>query len=210
MRYHQQQRGTKMNRNEFDKLMGIQHEIGLWSHENFGDQPYTNPLLGVAEESGEFFEAVTLADMYDAAADAMIFMMDFLERYSKENTSIDHLYLPECLSHWDQHGNWEVFKEHGVFNAIPVFTGKLCRSVLKLNQGIRKNEDHFDNLRNSVACLWLAYDRIINYVNEEKEAQYANLFDAVTNTWASIVQKRDWTPETKVDGRESDHETGDK
>lgn len=192
----------KTESEQLSHLMVIQDQIGVWSYENFGDQPYTNPLLGIAEEAGEFFESGKIEDMIDAGADSMIFCMDFLNRYTVPMVSSDnnHWYLGMILIKFKSNkDSWERFKEVGIFNAIPIYTGKIVRSVLKLNQGIRKDEDHVKALAEAIASLYFAYDRVLNYSSDEHDGP-SNMYEAISTTWNNIVTKRDWTPETKMDG----------
>lgn len=191
---------------QYSNLVKIQNEVSSWSRKNFGEQHYTNPLLGVAEEAGEFFEAETIDETIDASADAMIFMMDFIGRLNHSDIFENSISISSCISlALSDEKNMEAFKQHGIFNAIPIFTGKVMHSVLKSRQGIRKGESHEINLRYSIGNLFLSYDRVLNYISEEHEGP-SNLFDAIQSTWNRVVSKRDWTPETKV-VREEDHGT---
>lgn len=74
-------------------LLTFQHEVGDWSRKNFGGQPSTNPLLGVAEEVGELCHAhlknlqgirmspaeARLKKM-DAIGDILVYLADYCER----------------------------------------------------------------------------------------------------------------------------------
>lgn len=74
-------------------LHSLQREVGEWSRKNFGNQPSTNPLLGVAEEVGELCHAhlknlqgirmspaeARLKKM-DAIGDILVYLADYCER----------------------------------------------------------------------------------------------------------------------------------
>lgn len=80
-------------------LNELKRDVGEWSDENFGkEQPYTFPLLGVAEEYGELITSVLKqlqgiddADKYkdrvgreaemDAVGDIMVYLADVCARY---------------------------------------------------------------------------------------------------------------------------------
>lgn len=75
------------------RLCYFQTEVGEWSRYNFGDQPSTNPLLGLTEEVGELSHAHLkglqgirhtpdeIRDMKaDAVADIMVYLADYAER----------------------------------------------------------------------------------------------------------------------------------
>ncbi|MGD9631377.1 MAG: hypothetical protein AB7V18_19230 [Pyrinomonadaceae bacterium] len=74
-------------------LLTFQHEVGEWSRKNFGNQPSTNPLLGVGEEVGELFHAhlknlqgirmspaEARAKKEDAIGDILVYLADYCER----------------------------------------------------------------------------------------------------------------------------------
>ena len=185
----------------------IQIQQMEWSNENFGDQGFKFPLLGMAEEAGEFFESGKIEDMIDASADSMIFCLDFLNRYKVPGQAGNWRLSALLLRFEDKKDAWEIFKTIGLFNAIPIFTGKIMRSVLKLEQGIRKDEDHVETLATSIASLYFAFDRVLNYCADEHDGP-SNMHEALQQTWNSIVAKRDWTPETKVDGGSSHGKDG--
>lgn len=74
-------------------LRDLQHDIGVWSRANFGDQPSTYALLGVMEEAGVLAHAhlkglqgirMTPEEVRekkeDAVADIVIYLLDYCER----------------------------------------------------------------------------------------------------------------------------------
>lgn len=71
----------------------LQEEVGKWSRNNFGDQPSTNPLLGIVEEVGELSHAHlkgiqsirhTAEEIQvmkvDAVGDILIYLADYCSR----------------------------------------------------------------------------------------------------------------------------------
>ncbi len=75
------------------RLCYFQSEVGQWSRDNFGDQPSTNPLLGITEEVGELSHAhlkglqgirhtpEEIGEMkVDAVADILVYLADYTER----------------------------------------------------------------------------------------------------------------------------------
>jgi NTP pyrophosphatase (non-canonical NTP hydrolase) len=75
------------------RLAFFQSEVGEWSRRNFGDQPSTNPLLGLTEEVGELSHAhlkglqgirhtpAEIREMkVDAVADILVYLADYCER----------------------------------------------------------------------------------------------------------------------------------
>lgn len=79
---------------KFPELSGFQEDVYNWSLQNFGDQDYIHPLLGITEEVGELNHAVLksrqnirgdyqthLLEAQDAIGDIMIYMADFCSRF---------------------------------------------------------------------------------------------------------------------------------
>jgi len=161
----------------------FQSEVYEWSFANFGDQSSLKPLLGVFEEIGEYYEAETIEDKDDAVADAMIYIADFTAR-----RGID---LGLVVSRIDALGPMSSSRSRE--RCCIIDEGKLCHSVLKLEQGIRGNEDHGD-----VMCDALA--RIIEWCRWSGGGGPIELFltRIVLPVWAD-VKLRDWS-KNKVDG----------
>lgn len=74
-------------------LKDFQDGVGRWSEKNFGDQPSSNPLLGVVEEVGELSHAhlkglqgirhtpdEIKAMKVDAVGDIMVYLADYCHR----------------------------------------------------------------------------------------------------------------------------------
>ena len=96
-------------------LQEIQQQQADWSFRNFGNQPSTQPLLGIVEEVGELSHAVLKraqgirtnedhqAAIDDAVGDIVIYLMDFC---SKEGinleTAIQTVWLQVQERDWTQ------------------------------------------------------------------------------------------------------------
>lgn len=141
----------KINR----RLILLQNEIGAWSRDNFGmndSKIYHGtrlnnlaPLLGVIEECGEmadvqdFSEAKHYEDMFDAFADATIYLCDYAER-SGFQLSINPEKCHDILSNMflDQAGAIELPMTQTI---VLQLLGKLVHINLKRHQGIRGWDD---------------------------------------------------------------------
>ena len=162
-------------------LPQLQREIAAWSEHNFGDNDGLDsvaPLLGVVEEIGELFEAVTEAAMRDALADAAIFFCDFCNREGVDiATLIPHHESMHDPSRFDDPTAWLV-----------VSAGRLAHAVLKHRQGIRAHgatHSHWEARNDAIVRAYLglcAYSQV-----EFEEA----LLRVVEPIWQE-VRKRDW------------------
>ena len=103
----------------------LQQEVKVWSEENFGSdnfeyKAYTDPLLGICEETGELCHAHLKrsqgirtnenheAKIKDALGDIFIYMCDYANR--------NELDLEECINiAWNEVKNrdWTKNKENG-------------------------------------------------------------------------------------------------
>lgn len=70
--------------------------------------------------------------------------------------------------------------------------GELCHAHLKMEQGIRGNEDHEANIKDAVAD-------VIIYLSDYCTKMGINLHDSVFDTWAE-VSKRDWKADPEKGG----------
>lgn len=66
--------------------------------------------------------------------------------------------------------------------------GELCHHVLKMKQGIRKNEDHEAGVQDAVADIVISTMAFCSLCNIDLE-------DLLGKTWHQVKQ-RDWTKET--------------
>lgn len=103
-----------MDFDRWDTLSSFQHQVATWSKDNFGDQSFMLPLLGVGEEVGELNHAVLkniqgirtdenhTEQAEDAVGDIVVYLADFCERYG--------LSLENCVREaWNivQHRDWK-------------------------------------------------------------------------------------------------------
>lgn len=162
-------------------ILELQAEVGVWSNENFGAQPTYRPLLGIIEELGEFLEGYDLKDsakMDDAAADTVIYMLDFCVRNSWNIVDL----IPEDTP--DITGCLHSMVAH--------LMGKLAHSQLKLDQGIRgTKEEHEADLRDSLTRVLGIFDWC--FTTSEISGHWHDLVDTV---WEKVVSKRNWKKNT--------------
>lgn len=70
-------------------LSSLTEEVGVWADRNFGDRPYHQAVLGIAEEAGELAHAQLkleqgirgtqeehITEMKDALGDIIVYMAD--------------------------------------------------------------------------------------------------------------------------------------
>lgn len=165
--------------NLIEILMEIQVEQKPWCLHNFGDRPAFQPLLGMTEEWGEFFESAEPEDKRDAIADFMIFSLDFLTAMGWSAHDIGMLSLDT------HHGSQE-----DLATRVIMMLGKLNHAFLKSRQGIRVGEDHDLAMKKAIATLWvLAAD--VPYVRHSK-----GLAKITREVWTK-VSKRDWKKSPK-------------
>lgn len=163
-------------------LSQIQSEVAEWANRNFGEQrSKTNgmvlnslaPLLGIVEENGERYSALTDEQREDAVADTLIYLCDYLAR---EGVDIDD--LPAGRP----------------YISISVAIGQLAHCTLKRHQGIRGFDDpeKYATTRNQ-ACA----DIIARFGNKYGEIK---MLDILTSVW-STVKRRNWVtnPVTAAD-----------
>jgi len=161
----------------------FQEEVHTWSLQNFGEQPSLNPLLGVIEEIGEYYSSDSLEDKMDSVADAMIYIADFAAR---RGMSLDLIVkrIGSC---------GPLSSPHSRDECCIIDIGNLCHSVLKLEQGIRVDENHDEALLVSLA-------RIIDWCRWSGGGGPMGLFlvTVVLPVWDKVKQ-RDWKA-NKVSG----------
>lgn len=178
----------------------LQIDVAQWSTTNFGFQQSKQdpdmfldslaPLMGMAEEIGEWMEAETKPDQRDALGDLLVYLLDYT---SREGLLLQR--VPERILEADP------------MVEILGSLGKLFHATLKRHQGIRGMDDR------GRYCLVrdTAILKIINAVDalcleEFKEPAYS----VAKDTWDKVVAKRDWkrNPEdgaealTRMDGED--------
>ena len=149
----------------------LQPQVNEWSLKNFGNQGYINPLLGIGEEIGEFFEASMECngpEQVDAVGDIMIYLMNFAGAYKEGWNDLGNL-----LHSFDHDNPNFPFATH-----IPAAYGKMLQGVLKRRQGIRP-----DRWENAIVGAFM----LVSYL----DAAF-NLPEIMQNVWEE-VQARDWT-----------------
>jgi hypothetical protein len=176
MKSETKRRETAQEEKPVDKFSykQLQEEQRVWVAHNFPGRKSHQPLLGIFEEFGELEVALNDAnaeEIADALADITIFSSDFasamgwdFEAVMAEVDAAPCSLLPSKL--------------------IRTF-GQLSHALLKMEQGIRKSEDHNGNARRMLVEL-LQHVRMASDYN-----QFPSLLDLVEVTW-SRVRKRDW------------------
>lgn len=174
-------------------LEEIQLEVAQWSKSQFGQQQSQvdpdlflrslAPLLGLAEECGEYFASQNEEETKDALADIGIFLCDYAGREGfilQEPERV--LWLADG---WDE----DVTRLDAVVGIV-VSVGRLCHVTLKRHQGIRGMDqpEMYREVRNLMVNRLMFY--CIQAAREEFEVQW---LDLVTTTWDKIVSKRDWS-----------------
>jgi hypothetical protein len=150
----------------------LKNAVGQWSVANFGSQKGLGclaPLLGIAEEAGEWFSADTIEEEDDAIGDICIFLMDYCYR-----AGVDLSGMP--LGGIDADAN-----------CLTVAVGRLCHVQLKRIQRIRGMEDWdaFEQARfNAVGGVIQKLDAMAGL------SGFA--FKIACEVWQSVVSKRKW------------------
>lgn len=161
-------------------LTKLQEEMKPWVQHNFGDRPASQPLRGIIEELGEIFEAwdndCEDEVLADGVADCIIFMADYCNTRGYSLDEIDGNRL----------GSW-----HSIHIASDLLQliGKLAHHDLKLEQGIRKNEDHEREIKFFLSAILDFLEYVVNGL--DLDATFDTYLDLVEETW-NKVKKRDW------------------
>ncbi len=177
----------------------ICREVGQWSTYNFGFQETrhmvgdlngsvalpdgdvitvrlgsTAPLMGIAEELGELFEADEDMKFFDAIGDICIYAMDYTCREGME---------------WPQGGLHENEEEFDPLTGVVVMVGRLFHATLKRHQGIRgfERDGVYEEARGA------AVRRLVYYLGTTCENVLETTLETVANeTWETVVKKRNW------------------
>jgi len=178
--------------NVHDALIVLQPEVAKWSLENFGDQSYRNPLEGMGEEIGELSVALisnNKAEIRDALADIMIFMMDFASRY--------RICLPPLIRDWGFRNETyipdyarQLISEHPTYSlglmSLVVGYGELLQGIVKRDQGIRM--DRWLKVEKGLAQM--VFGAMYLSINDAD----GHLDEIIKDTWANIVSRRTAEP----------------
>lgn len=156
----------------FDRL---QAEQAPWVLKNFGDRPASQPARGIVEELGEFMEARLGTDAdRDAIADVVIFMADLCTARGKKLSSIA------------ESGDAVAFNPSGLLTQA----GRLMHHDLKLEQGIRGNEEeHVGGIMLAVSVI---YSMLLDYCSLSR---YPTPIEIAIEVWDREVKHRDWGKE---------------
>ena len=156
-------------------------EVGAWSRNNFSTQSRLIPLLGMFEEIGEVFDGLS-GQIYDCCGDFMIFLADFC---SRAKLDLQAIVIGNPVK---DHARDKMTSDQAM-----VAIGKVCHSVIKLQQGIRTNENH-------EKVLYESLTRLVLWIRSRlPDSTMDGLCTTADNTW-KIVSKRDWK-KNKVTGK---------
>lgn len=157
-----------------DNWNKFRDEVGAWSRKNFGSQSRLIPLLGMLEEIGEMFDSLP-GQIYDCCGDFMIYLADFCSRAKLDL----HLVIM---------GNPAKNRacDNPTSDQVMAAIGKVCHSIIKMQQGIRTNEDHEKVLYESLTqlVLWVR--------GRLPDTSLDCLHSIIANVWKAQVSKRDW------------------
>lgn len=167
----------------------LQNEVYEWSEKQFPGQSSINPGLGQIEEFGELTEVIINSDgekeeEIDAVGDIIVYSADFAARRGldlqkaaeTDISSEDYQNIPE-----------ETFEIKNAFEGIIIAIGRITRSVLKQEQGIREDEDRVGSEAEQYG-LALLIDRIDAYCSTKDYT----LQECVENAWDEEVSDREW------------------
>lgn len=160
-------------------LNQLQDQVTDWAKANFGNN-YSdrvgaelgsiNPLMGLAEECGELFEAKTTDEVMDAAGDIGIFLLNFCG-VEDIRIRVDGTILLSC---------------NNPTNGIVVSIGKLNHYTLKRNQNIRKvTEEVYKEQIAEWACALFAY--LSMFCQQQFDQTFMSILKQV---WIGVVSKR--------------------
>ena len=184
-------------------IQQVQNEIKEWSERNFG-KPYGRgyrPLLGLIEElNHELFRYIEIEsgsiededteNFLDALGDACIYLLDYSNNI---NLNIKDTYKSFLNRQGVKIISLEERKSliHLLKKTI-VHSGQLCHAHLKLEQGIRLNEDHAQKRYENVFIILDCFDAIA------KNKFNLSIDIVLTSVWYKVRQ-RDLT-KNKIDG----------
>lgn len=171
------------------RYQDLQHQVGQWARENFGDQPPSYPLVGASEELGELAEA-------------------YLRLYSQETHSpgIDHqiMLVLELQAMVGQMAHSVLKRTQGIRLDEPevgpeaeAATAERIQILLDDLADIRGTnytgrEIKLDAVPEPDEELVDAVADTAIYLNDFSERAGIDLDAAVTDTWNGIVSQRNW------------------
>lgn len=165
----------------------FQEEVFEWSEENFPGQPSHNPYLGIDEEFGELVEETSgqtpTEFEFDCVGDMLVYLADFCGRRGLDmEKAYDERVRVEDISGLEP----EQLSEDPLRN-VQIAKGRIARSILKQNQGIRLNEDRVGEEAEQKAVSLL-----IRSLEKFAESRGYTLREAVQAAWYDEVIERDW------------------
>lgn len=156
----------------------FQADVMKWVIYNFPNSQPHYPLLGLAEEMGELFDAIDkrkTEDVHDACGDIMIFLAQYC--------GLNGFDLMECISQ-ERAGYGTMLQGSSATDCLVMMVGKLAHAHLKMDVKIRSNENHSANKK-------IAIGGIANLLRVLGERRSFDLTEVVEKVW-SQVSKRDW------------------
>lgn len=162
----------------------FQKDVGVWSHDRFGDQPATNPFLGTAEEMSELVVELLEEDpsddeVLDAVGDILVFFADYCTR-----ADIPYEKAAELRSNVDLLTPCESVEDLCV--EVTVSRGNQAYSYLKQDQGIRNERE---GVGQTADIQSLAHT--LSALETFSENRGFTLSEAIEEAWGE-VQEREW------------------
>lgn len=173
-------------------LNELKREVGSWSIENFGhEQPYTFPLMGVAEEYGELITSVLKqlqgiddAEKYegrvgreaemDAIGDIMVYLADFCNR------------VPFTINIESARTEW----------GGDLSTDNIVQATLNIGTEIG-NLFHIETKNASQNQAIVSVGMLVNYLEAFCEHRDFTLDECIEEAWGE-VQHREWDSDVEV------------
>lgn len=176
-------------------IADLQDAVSNWSLMNFGQQiskadgrvlGSISPLLGMAEELGEFEAAGDIGEKEDALADILIYGCDFAAR---EATYLDDAILTADPGDFD--GDADSFRIGKCVRHL----GRLYHCVLKRHQGIRGFDDYQyykENRDDALGAFFISVSELANELQDRNNSSNRSLFQMGRDTFLEVISKRDW------------------
>lgn len=165
----------------------LQESVYEWSETQFPGQPDKNPAYGIVEEFAELKEVLIAADSrkeeLDAVGDTIVYAADFAARRGLDLQEAAEMDIDASVF---QNLDESVFEADPLDGAV-VAIGRLYRSILKREQGIRLDEQRVGDGAEQRA-LALLIDRLDKFASERDYT----LEDCVVNAWDEEVCDREW------------------
>jgi NTP pyrophosphatase (non-canonical NTP hydrolase) len=186
-----------------EQLDNYRKAVGAWSLNNLGntlpkvDDPTPWSLLrcvaGMTEEIGELLDQIETAtvhprnedEIYDALGDICIYALDFLDKY---DMSFQHMITTDLNQNRWEHAYFKVLPDDYAVDALTtglvIVNARLTHHVLKHSQGIRKHENHLEQMKLYMCHIWRLCYRIAEH--------YRWNLNFIVERTALKVLGRDW------------------